>query len=162
MTPWPPGPPRWGMNYARPQIPTDSFELPTRKAPDPPKAKNPPVRNLPPKPKVSKPPKKATPRVRPEKHCPEPTPAQAEAKRQQQLVYEQQRNQLPDRKERRRLLDRERRRKAKAMGLCKDCSNAAIPNQSRCPTCAEKHRKSKRHSRVKHRAIAEQRAKTAE
>ena len=34
MTPWPPGPPRCGMNYARPQIPTDSFELPTRKAPD--------------------------------------------------------------------------------------------------------------------------------
>ena len=149
---WSDNPASAGMHYVKPQIPTDSFQLPPRNEPDSRKARKPPVRNLPPKPKVSKPPKKTTPRVRPAKRRPEP--AQAEAKRQQRLVYEQQRNQSPERMEYRRLLAQEKRRKARELGQCRSCSNPAIPGQTRCPTCTEKHRESRRRSDAKRKTAA--------
>ena len=37
----------------------------------------------------------------------------------------------------------EARGKLKDAGLCKDCRERAIPGQTRCPDCAEKHRKSR-------------------
>ena len=39
------------------------------------------------------------------------------------------------------------RRKLKVLGLCKDCRQHAIPGQTRCPDCAEKHRQSRRRQR---------------
>ena len=54
-----------------------------------------------------------------------------------------------------RLRAQEKRRKAKELGKCRTCSNQAIPGQTRCPTCAEKHREYKRRSRTKRRDMPE-------
>ena len=46
-----------------------------------------------------------------------------------------------------------KRQARKAEGLCKSCPNKAIPNQTRCPDCAEKHRVwNQRHSEKRRRA----------
>ena len=82
------------------------------------------------------------------------TPAEIETKREERLQYDRQRDQTPERKEYRRLLAQERRRKAKELGLCKSCPNPAKPGQTRCPTCAERHRESKRLSKAKQEAMA--------
>ena len=55
----------------------------------------------------------------------------------------------------RRLLAQEKRRKARELGQCRSCSNPAIPGQTRCPTCAEKHRESLRRIRAERMAMAE-------
>ena len=44
-----------------------------------------------------------------------------------------------ERKARARERAAENRRKLKALGLCKDCRQAAIPGQVRCVDCADKH-----------------------
>ena len=41
----------------------------------------------------------------------------------------------------------ENRRKLKVLGLCKDCPQHAIPGQTRCTDCAEKHRQSRQRQR---------------
>ena len=51
-----------------------------------------------------------------------------------------------ERKEYRRNYARERARTAKAIGKCKNCSNPSNPDQTRCETCAEKHRQARRRS----------------
>ncbi len=112
----------------------DSFELPPPKARGP-KSKNaqkPPVKKLttrkpPRKPKVSKPRQKSVPKASEPKRRPEPTPAEVEANRQKSLEHA-------------RLQAQEQRRQAKAAGLCRDCHQPAIPDQTRCSVCAEKHR----------------------
>ena len=48
-----------------------------------------------------------------------------------------------ERQERGRARAAEHRRKMKKSGLCKDCQQPAIPGRTRCPDCAEKHRKSR-------------------
>ena len=45
-----------------------------------------------------------------------------------------------ERKERGRARTAEKRLKLKESGLCRDCRQPAIPGQTRCPDCAEKHR----------------------
>ena len=74
----------------------------------------------------------------------EPAPSLAEDRKRKRAGYDRARSQTPEHREYRRLLAQEKRRKAKELGLCKTCSNQAIPGQTRCPTCAEKHRKSRR------------------
>ena len=49
----------------------------------------------------------------------------------------------------------EQRQRAKQLGKCQKCSKAAIPGQSRCKTCAEAHRQSRRRSDAKRRGTAE-------
>ena len=49
-----------------------------------------------------------------------------------------------ERQERGRARAAENRRKLKDSGLCKDCRQPAIPGQTRCPSCVEKHRQSRR------------------
>ena len=66
--------------------------------------------------------------------------------------YEQARNRTPERMEYRRLREEERRRQAKLLGLCKNCSNPAIAGQTRCLSCAEKHRQSRRRNYANRRA----------
>ena len=39
---------------------------------------------------------------------------------------------------------KKRREEAKELGLCRDCREPAIPDQTRCETCAEKHRVGRR------------------
>ena len=74
----------------------------------------------------------------------EPDPSLAEDRKRKRAEYGRARNQTPDRKEYQRVRAQEQRRKAKELGLCKDCSEPAIPGQTRCPTCAEKRRESRR------------------
>ena len=49
-----------------------------------------------------------------------------------------------ERQERARARTAEKRSNLKEQGLCKDCQQPAIPEQTRCPACAEKHRKTRR------------------
>ena len=52
-----------------------------------------------------------------------------------------------------RRLAQEQRQKAKELGKCRNCTeHTAIPGQTRCPTCAEAHRQSRRLSDAKRRA----------
>ena len=46
-----------------------------------------------------------------------------------------------ERRERARARAVEKRSKLKEQGLCRDCQQPAIPGQTRCPDCAEKHRR---------------------
>ena len=48
----------------------------------------------------------------------------------------------------------EQRQKAKLLGKCQNCSKPAIPGQTRCFSCAEQHRQSRRGSDAKRRAAA--------
>ena len=66
--------------------------------------------------------------------------------------YEKARNQTPERKEYRRRYRREQIQIAKETGRCKDCPNPAIPNQTKCATCEEKHRKNRSKSDAARRA----------
>ena len=108
----------------------------------------------------SSPTKKAAPKARHPKRDPEPTPAEVEAKRQERAEYDRQRNQTPERRERTRLIAKERRLKAKELELCKSCTNSAILGQTRCPTCAEAHRQSRRRSDANRRAAVNETAVT--
>ena len=96
------------------------------------------------------------PKAREPKPRVEPTPAEVEAKHQERQEYDRQRSQTPERKEYRRLLAQEKRQKAKSLGLCKDCPNAAIPGQTRCAACAEKHRQHRKQARERARQQREQ------
>ena len=60
----------------------------------------------------------------------------------------------PKRKESGRIHANKRRSEDKALGKCRDCSLPAIPNQTRCENCAEKHRVSRRTSDARRRAAA--------
>ena len=48
-----------------------------------------------------------------------------------------------ERQERGRARAVEKRSKLKEQGLCRDCRQPAIPGQTRCPSCAAKHRQSR-------------------
>ena len=52
-----------------------------------------------------------------------------------------------------RFLEQKKRERAKELGPCRNCSKPAIPGQSRCETCAEHHRQSRR-GRDAHRSAA--------
>ena len=81
-----------------------------------------------------------------------PDSASVETKKQERAEYERRRNQTPERKEQARLLAQSRQRKAKELGKCGNCIRPAILGQTRCETCAENHRQSRRRSDAKRRA----------
>ena len=58
--------------------------------------------------------------------------------------YERVRRQSPERQEAHSRAEQKRRQRAKELGLCRHCSAEAIPSQTRCETCAEKHRQARR------------------
>ena len=58
--------------------------------------------------------------------------------------YEQLRRKNPDRAAHHRRQEQERRQKAKELGLCRDCGQPAIPAQTSCETCADRHRVDRR------------------
>ena len=74
---------------------------------------------------------------------PRPKPATATSASPDRREYERLRRQRPERMEAKKRAEQERRRRARELGLCRDCSNKAIPGQTRCETCAEKHRQSR-------------------
>ena len=55
-------------------------------------------------------------------------------------------------RERQRARDKGHRTKAKGLGLCRHCSKPAIPGQTRCEPCAERHRVSRRVHDIKRNA----------
>ena len=98
-----------------------------------------------PKPKVTK----AEPKVRKpqprkpkvlEPRVPTRTP---EEQRESRRTYEQARSQTPDRKEYRRLHARQVLREKKEKGQCRGCPNPAIPGQTRCEVCRDKHNRNR-------------------
>ena len=101
------------MHYAKPQLLTDTFQLPKRggkkKQKPAPRANNT---------------KKRTP---PKDPVPKKAPLTPEARR-----------------ERRRIRHKEKLERVRLSGQCRHCSEPAIPSQTRCETCAEKHRVSRR------------------
>ena len=82
----------------------------------------------------------ATPKAKTRKQPTVPDHVQAEATRQKRVEYDRRRNQSPERKEFHRRYAQQRHQRAKERGQCRNCGRPAIPNQTRCPTCAEKHR----------------------
>ena len=105
-------------------------------------------------------PAKAIAKKQPTKPAPSRTPEEiAAAKETSQVArreYEQARNRNPERMEYNRRLAQEQRRIAKATGKCRGCPKPAIPEQTRCPRCAEHHRQSRRRSDAKRRAAAKE------
>lgn len=102
-----------GIHYAKPQLLTDTFQLPKRggkkKQKPAPRANNT---------------KKRTP---PKDPVPKKAPLTPEARR-----------------ERQRIRHKEKLERARLSGQCRHCGEPAIPSQTRCETCAEKHRVSRR------------------
>ena len=84
-----------------------------------------------PKPKQTKGRKPSLPKRAPEE--------QREARR----IYDQIRSQKPERKEAARLHAKKVRQERKSSGQCRGCSNQAIPGQTRCEVCRDKHNESR-------------------
>ena len=105
-------------------------------------------------------PAKAIAKKQPTKPAPSRTPeeiaAAEEKKWEHRREYDRKRSKNPDRMEQRRLNAQARRQIAKATGKCKSCPEPAIPGQTRCLTCAEAHRQSRRRSDARRRAAAKQ------
>ncbi len=89
-------------------------------------------------------------------------PAAHEAKLLQRREYDRIKNKSPERREYQRQLAQEQRQRAKELGRCRNCSKPAILGQTRCPTCAENHRQSRRRSDANRRAAAEETAPTGQ
>ena len=101
-----------------------------------------PAYNRPPKPKRKKK-QPAKPAAEP---APEPKvskPASIAAKPKASPKPKRLRLTPEERQERARARAVEARSKLKDAGLCKDCRQPAIPGQTRCPDCAENHRRSR-------------------
>ena len=81
----------------------------------------------------------------------EPTPAEVEAREQNRREYELKRAKRPERKENKLRHAQAKRQEAKSLGLCVACGAPPIPDQTRWPTCAEKHRVSRRRSNATRR-----------
>ena len=71
---------------------------------------------------------------------------------EQRKAYEKARSQTPERKELHRKKAQQRRQRTKALGLCRDCMKPAIPDQTKCEACAEKHRIRRRKDDAERRA----------
>ena len=103
-------------------IPLPSRPAKQRKAPKPITRVNKPTR-------VKKPPRT-------------PTPLELQERIQKRLEYENSRNQRPERKQFHRDSQKRQRQRKKELGRCKTCPQPIIPGQTRCPSCAAKHRQS--------------------
>ena len=95
----------------------------------------------------------ANPKAQKPGRCPGPTLAELATKRHKLLERYRLRNQTPECLECARIHSQEKRRQTKALGVCKDCGQPAIPGQTRCETRAEKHRLSRRQWQAHRRAL---------
>ena len=129
--------------------------MPPRKHPGRPKTKK-PIRKPRRKPTVRKPAKKAKPKNQKPKRSTKPDLVQEETKRQKQREYDQQRNNTPGRKEYQRAVQSKLVARRKELGLCVNCGDVAIPGQTRCESCAEEHRITRRKNDANRRAAAKQ------
>ena len=69
-----------------------------------------------------------------------PTPLELTDRRQKRREYDKIRSQRPERLQSARDRQKKLRQKAKELGICCACSQPPIPGQTRCPSCAAKHR----------------------
>ena len=84
------------------------------------------------------------PKPKKEKARKAPTPKRTpEERREARRIYEQARNQRSERKESARLHGKKARQQRKENGQCRNCSDAAIPGQTRCESCRDKHNRSR-------------------
>ena len=74
--------------------------------------------------------------------------------------YDRARSQTPERREYRRQHQRKVDKIAKETSKCVSCPNPAIKDQTRCETCAERHREYRRRSDARRQDIASQTATT--
>ena len=81
-----------------------------------------------------------------------PTPLELQERRENRREYEQNRSQRTERKQYGRDWQKKRRQRGKELGICKTCSQPAIPDQTRCPSCAEKNRQQHRSAKAKRQA----------
>ena len=81
-----------------------------------------------------------------------PTPVELQERQERRREYEKNRNQRPERKQYAREREKNKRQRAKELGLCRTCSQPAISNQTRCPSCAAKHRRGNATITAKRRA----------
>ena len=108
--------------------------------------------------KLSKPRKVNPPTAPNAKQSTKTTPAKKAANPKVQMTLEEQkeynraRNQAPERQEYQRRLHRKRSQTAKENRQCVNCKKPAITNQTRCETCAENYRQSRRRSEEKKKA----------
>ena len=75
---------------------------------------------------------------------PRPQPGNGAGVSPNRQAYERLRQQRPERREAQRKIHQRKREEAKQSGKCVRCPNQAIEGQTRCETCAEEHRKSRR------------------
>ena len=93
-------------------------------------------------------PRKSKPKPTPEKPL-TPRPQRPKPPKKDRQEYDKTRSQTPERRAYRRRYAQQKRERQKYLGLCRDCSNPAIPGQVRCPTCSEKHRQAHRRNDAK-------------
>ena len=129
-----------GMRTAERQHHTFQHTIDLRK-PKSRKSKVKTTRTSQPKPRARKQPKPSP------KTVSQRTPLSPEEKALRQKAYDAARSNTPERREQKRLRAQEQRRQAGELGLCRDCPNPAKPGQTRCETCAEKHRASRRRAK---------------
>ena len=84
----------------------------------------------------------------------------AEERGEARQEYERTRRKNPERTACHRLYQQRRAQEAKGLGLCTTCRRPAIPDQTRCETCAEAHRQSRRRSDAKRKAAVKETATT--
>ena len=84
------------------------------------------------------------PKPKKEKPRKAPTPKRThEEQREARRLYERARNKQPERKEAARLHAKKIRKERKENGQCRSDSNEAIPGQTRCESCRDKHNRSR-------------------
>ena len=103
--------------------------------------------------KASSPPLTADIAKRKTPSTPNPTEIQERQRLETRREYDKRRDQRPERHQSARDRQKKRRQRAKELGICKHCSKPAIPEQTRCPSCAEKHRQQCRSAKAKRQAV---------
>ncbi len=94
------------------------------------------------RPEPKKKPRKPKPR-KPRARKPRVPTRTAEERIEARREYDKARSQTPERKEADRLRARQVRLERKEAGQCRDCSNEAIPGQTRCESCRDSHNRSR-------------------
>ena len=77
-----------------------------------------------------------------------------------QAKYRKAKRQTPEGREQKRLQDQKYRQEKKAAGICQDCSKKAIPGQTRCEACRDKHNQTRKVSDAKRREETKKTAST--
>ena len=144
------------MNRPKRQIFVDSFtfEVPNHRRK--PQTSTTPRKPTTRKPKAKQKPtnrKKATPKAAPQPRAPkpraQPTPTEVEARQETRREYDRQRSQTPERKALKRRNMQQRREKDKLLGICVECREPRIPDETRCQTCTLRHREYQRQSKLR-------------